>query len=238
MIGPLDYTLWVLTVVLQTVAVVLAIRAKCFLKFFTLNFYLLAASAATAARYYVFLHHGFKSREYFYFYYYSDALLTVCLYFALIALFSRVFREMGASGKIRILAIAVLGVIAFISFIIVHQSRTQMPALSPPVLRAIAAKLSEILYFVGAALTYLLWGAMLKIRRTQTRIIQIVLALGVYLSANAASFALSDFFPYSGFWKVLCYIAALWLPIAWGYAFLKFPANSQLVPAQISAGAR
>ena len=33
-------------------------------------------------------------------------------------------------------------------------------------------------YFVGVVLTYLLWGAILKLRETRTRLIQLVLALG------------------------------------------------------------
>ena len=36
-----------------------------------------------------------------YFYYYSDALLTICLFFALMGLYSQVFKEMGAAIYVR-----------------------------------------------------------------------------------------------------------------------------------------
>ncbi len=37
------------------------------------------------------------SSEYIYFYYYSDAILTICLYFALMGLYAIVFEELGVS---------------------------------------------------------------------------------------------------------------------------------------------
>ena len=231
MLGPLDYFLWFLTTLLQAAAVVCALRAKCFLKFFALNFYLVAACVVTVGRYLVFRQHGATSFEYTLFYYYSDALLTICLYFALMSLFLHVFGEMGVSRPIKLGAGFVLALTAIVSFSIVHGSQHRL-------LTKFAYELSQVLYFVGAVLTYLLWGAVLKLKKTQTRVIQIVLSLGVYFSAFAASFALGTRFPNTDFWKVLCYIAALWLPIAWGYAFLKFPATAQLAPAQIASGAK
>ena len=39
---------------------------------------------------------GLTSPEYIYFYYYSDAILTICLYFALMGLYAIVFEELGA----------------------------------------------------------------------------------------------------------------------------------------------
>jgi len=230
-LGPLDYFLWFLTTLLQAAAVVCALRAKCFLKFFALNFYLLAACGVTVVRYYVFSQHGGLSREYSIFYYYSDALLTICLYFALMSLFLYIFREMGVGRNVRIVTGFMLTLAAVISFSIVHGAQHRLST-------KFAYELSQVLYFVGAVLTYLLWGAVLKLKKTQTRVIQIILALGVYFSAFAASFALGTRFPHTEFWKAVCYIAALWLPIAWGYAFLKFPATAQLVPAQLAASAK
>lgn len=233
MLGPLDYALWILTTLVQGAAVICAVRAKCFLKFFSLNFYLVAACVVNAVRYYVFVQHGAASKEYGIFYYYSDTLLTICLYFALMSLFLHVFRELGASVYIRIGAGLLLGITAGISFFIVHQAQHRL-------FTRFVLELSQVLYFVGAVLTYLLWGAVLKLKKTQTRLIQIILALGIYFSAFAASFALGNIYggSYGGFWRIVCYAAAIWLPIAWGYAFLKFPATAQLAPAQLAAGAK
>lgn len=230
MLGPLDYFLWFLTTLLQAAAVVCALRAKCFLKFLSLNLYLIAACVVTVGRYLVFRQHGTASNEYIGFYYYSDALLTICLYFALMSLFLYIFGEMGVSRTIRISAGFVLALTAIISFSIVHGAQHRL-------ITRFAYELSQVLYFVGAVLTYLLWGAVLKLKKAQTRVIQIILALGVYFSAFAASFALGTRFPHSDFWKAVCYIAALWLPVAWGYAFLKFPATAHLAPAQLAARA-
>jgi hypothetical protein len=232
-LGPLDYALWILTTLVQGAAVICAIRAKCFLRFFSLNFYLVAACVVNAVRYYVFVQHGAASKEYGVFYYYSDTLLTICLYFALMSLFLDVFRELGASAYIRTGAGLLLGITAGISFFIVHQSQHRL-------FTKFVLELSQVLYFVGAVLTYLLWGAVLKLKKTQTRLIQIILALGIYFSAFAASFALGNIYgpSYGGFWRIVCYAAAIWLPIAWGYAFLKFPATAQLAPAQLAASAK
>ncbi|HET9401537.1 MAG TPA: hypothetical protein VFO34_11360 [Candidatus Acidoferrales bacterium] len=232
MLGPLDYFLWFLTTLLQAGAVFCAIRAKCFLKFLTLNIFLIAACVVNAIRYYVFLEYGAASQQYGIVYYYSDTVLTIFLYFALMSLFLHVFRELGASAYIRTGAGLLLVAMAGISFFIVHQSQHRL-------FTRFAFELSQVLYFVGAVLTYLLWGAVLKLKKTQTRIIQIILALGIYFSAFAASYALGNIYgrSYGGFWRVVCYAAAIWLPVAWAYAFLKFPATAQLAPAQLAARA-
>lgn len=227
MIGPLGYTLWIVTGLLQAAVVVLALRAKCFLRYFSLNFYMLAACAVTVGRYMEFHYYGLSSKQYLSFYYYSDTLLTICLYFVLTWLFSEVFREMGAGKYVRWGAVTVLVVTAAVSLFIVRQAEHRL-------ITKFAAELSQNLYFVGAMFTYLLWGAMVKLHKTETRLVHIVLALGVYLSAFAASFAFSNLYPHSWVWRPLAYIAALWLPIAWGYAFLKVPRDSHLSPATIA----
>ena len=49
-------------------------------------------------------------------------------------------------------------------------------------------ELSQNLYFVGVVLTYVLWGAMMKLRENRTRLMQLVLSMGVYFSAFAGSY--------------------------------------------------
>jgi hypothetical protein len=229
MLGPLDYVLWIMTALLQVGVLVCAIRAKSFFKFFPLNFYMLAASFFTAIRFIVYIKYGYKSAQYFYIYFYSDALLTICLYFALIALFAHVFSEMGAKTYIRIGSVVILGLTCALSYGLVRQSQDRMVS-------HFVAELSQNLYFVGAVLTYLLWAALRKLRETRTRLIQLALALGVYFSAQAASYALAVLYPNSPVWRIGSYVMAMWLPLAWGYTFLMVSESARLSPSRVAHG--
>ena len=60
-------------------------------------------------RYKIFTEYGYSSTQYQYFYYYSDAILTICLYFALSTLYSHVFSEMKAERYVKIGALLLLG---------------------------------------------------------------------------------------------------------------------------------
>jgi glucan phosphoethanolaminetransferase (alkaline phosphatase superfamily) len=97
-------------------------------------------------------------------------------------------------------------------------------------------ELGQNLYFVGVVLTYLLWGAILKLRETRTRLIQLVLALGIYFSANAGTYALRNLFPNleSSVLHVIFPILGVWLPAAWAYTFLRVSDEARLIPAQLS----
>ncbi len=228
MLGPTDYLLWFLTGFLEAGVVVCAFRAKCLGRYFTLGVYMAAAFLLTAGRYIVFLHFGFRSDQYLYFYYYSDALLTICLYFALMGLYFQVFGEMGASTYLRVAAMLLLAGTALISYFIIDSSRDRM-------ITRFVVELSQNLYFVGVVLTYLLWGAMLKLHETRTRLIQLVLALGVYFSVFAANFALRNMYPTLILWKYIPPVMAVWLPVAWSYTFLKIPEEARLVTARLAA---
>lgn len=229
MLGPLDYAFWFLTAFLQATVVVCAIRARCFLQFFPLCFYMLAASVSDVGRYVVLQRYGYASHTYFYFYFYSDALLTICLFFALMGLFSHVFQEMGAKLYLRIGALLVLGLTSAVSYFMVRQSQDRM-------LTHFVAELSQNLYFVGAVLTYVLWAAVKKLRETRTQVIQFVLALGVYFSALAASYALAVLYPNSPIWRFGSYAMGVWLPAAWAYTFIKIPEGARLATARVVTG--
>jgi hypothetical protein len=242
MLGPLDYVFWLVTALLQAAVVVCAIRVKAFLKYFPLNFYMLAASLFTAARYFAMHRYGFVSAQYFYIYYYSDVLLTICLFFALMALFSHVFREMGAKLYIRLGAITVLGLTAAVSYVLASRSQDWIMSKHGTQGKVVyfIAELSQNLYFVGAVLTYVLWGALKKLRETRTQLIQLVLGLGVYLSALAANYALAVLYasqyPKSVVWRIVPDLMGLWLPIAWGYTFLRVPESARLEPSRVVSG--
>ncbi len=183
MLGPADYVLWLLTAVLEAGVVVCALKRHSFRRFLALNIYMLVSLVVTILRFWVFSYYGFRSAQYLYFYFYSDALLTVGLYFALITLYSFVLSELQTERYVRLAAIVLLAGTAFFSYQVIQQSSDRM-------LTRFVVELSQNLYFVGLVLTYLLWGAILKLRETRAQIIHMVLSLGLYFSAFADPLAL------------------------------------------------
>lgn len=228
MLGPFEYVVWALCTLLEAGVVVCALARHSFRRYFLLNMYMLSAVVISLARYQVLGHYGFSSSEYFYFYYYSDALLTIGLYFALMNLYFRVFEEMQLERYVRIGALLLLGGTALFSYAVV-QGATQR------LLTRFVVEMGQNLYFVGLILTYLLWGTILKLRHTRTRLIQMVLSLGIYFSAFAANYALRNLYP--PLHEVLTYLLQfmeLLLPLAWLYAFWRLPEEARLAPSGLA----
>lgn len=231
MLSPLDYAIWILTSLLELGVLLCALRTRSFVRYLPLNFYMLVAFSFDVARFTILTNYGFTSRNYLYFYYYSDALLTICLFVALMGLYSHVFKEMGAASYVRIGAVSVLVLTALVCFGMVRHSQHRL-------VTQFAIELTQNLHFVGAVLTYVLWTAVRKLRETRTQLIQFILALGVYFSAFAASFATSVLYPNSPYSWFATGAMGLWLPLAWGYTFLKVPESARLATARVTAGAR
>ncbi len=209
--------------------VVCAIRARSLTRYLTLNLYMAAAFVFTVGRFVVFLRSGYNSPQYFYFYYLSDAVLTICLYFALIGLYSQVFQEMGVHRYLRVGAMLLLALTALVSYQVVVSSRDRL-------MTRFVVELSQNLYFVGVVLTYLLWGGIMKLRETRTRLIQFVLALGVYFSAFAANYALWNLYHELDFiWQHVPQLLGLWLPLAWAYTFIRIPEEARLATDRVAA---
>jgi len=96
-------------------------------------------------------------------------------------------------------------------------------------------ELSQNLYFVGLVLTYILWAAVLKMRETRTRLIQLVLSMGVYFSLFAANFALQNLYQSRGaFFEVLTPLFGCFLPLSWAYTFWQVPEEARTVPSQLA----
>ena len=229
MLGPFDYALWIACGLLEAAVIVCSLVRRSFLKYLALNLYMAASLSAGVARLYVLLKFGFTSPQYFYFYYYSDALLTIALFFALISLYSRVLEEMKAERLVRLASILLLAGTAWFSYQIVEQSSHRM-------LTHFVVELSQNLYFVGLVLTYILWGAMMKLRETRTRLIQLALSLGVFFSAYSATYALRNLFPAFGVaQKILPPLVALWLPLTWTLTLWKVPEEARLETARLAA---
>lgn len=226
--GLFGYIIWSFCTLLEAAVVVCAIKKKALRPYLFLNMYMAAELFASVSRYNILHHYGLTSPQYIYFYYYSDALLTIFLYFALTSLFSRVFSEMHAEQYVKLGAIFLLCGTAVFSYAVVNQSPAKY-------LTHFVVELSQNLYFVGLVLTYVLWAAVLKLRETRTRLIQLVLSLGVYFSLFAANYALGNLFPSAG--TVLQFLPPLFgcfLPAAWAYAFWRIPEDARLAPARLA----
>ncbi len=231
MLGPGDYILWIAGPVVELYVVVWTALHRDLLRYFILNLYMLAAALATLGHFLIFRKYGFSSMEYRYFYYYSDSLLTVLLFFAIMELYQHVFGEMGVSKYVRGAAILLLAGTAWFSYMVVHEHQSHLTS-------RFVVELGQNLYFVGVVLTYLLWVAVMKLRETRTRLIQLVLALGIYFSATAALFALRNMFPGFAAVKLIQPLAGMWLPLAWAFTFTKIPEEARLATARVAASHR
>lgn len=229
MLGPFDYLLWFLGPALQAYIVTLMVVRRDSVRYFTLAFYLFSAAALSAARFLVFQTYGLRSDAYLYFYYYSDTLLTIFLYFAILGLYQRVFEDMGVTRQIRFGGNLLLVLTAIVSFTMVHQNAAKMT-------KPFVVELSQNLYFVGVVLTYVLWGAVLQLRESRTRVVQLVLSLGIFFSGHAAFYAARHLFPQSVPWiGWLAPVMGLILPAAWAYTFTFVSEDARLATAQVAA---
>jgi len=219
--GPVDYLLLLTDLVIEICCVVCLLKKRAFSQYFTIVLYLCASIAVGIGRYGVIATAGLSSDAYRYFYYYSDALLTICLYFILMSLYAHVFSEMGISKLVRGGAMLLLAGTAGISYHMVATSTDRL-------VTNFVYELSQNLYFVGVLLTYLLWGAMMKLRENRTRLIQLVLSMGVYFSAFAGSYALSNLYPKLVVWRYICHLMVIWLPLSWSYTFVKVSEDTSL----------
>jgi hypothetical protein len=228
-LGPVDYFLWFASAALEAGVVLCALWKRAFFRYFTLNVYMLAAFVFTLVRYFIFANYGFSSPQYFYFYYYSDALLTICLYFGLMGLFIHVFEEMGVHRFLRIGTLLLLGGTAWFSYQVVAGASDRL-------LDRFVVELSQNLYFVGLGVSYILAGAMMKVRETRLRLIQFVLSFGVYFSALAAFYAARNMFPVLlPYVRWLPALMGTLLPLAWIYAYTKVSEEARLATEHVAA---
>ena len=205
-----------------------AVKKHAFRRYFLLNLYMASVMVVEIGRYKIVSQYGFSSMQYRYFYFYSDAILTIFLYFALTTLYAHVFSEMNAERYVKMGALLLLAGTAVFTYAVVLQSSTKL-------VTHFVIELSQNLYFVGLVLTYVLWGAILKLRETRTRLIQLVLSLGVYFSLFAANYAIRNLYPsLSSVFVPLVQIFGLFLPLAWAYAFWRLPEEARLVPARLA----
>lgn len=228
MLGPVNYAIWLAVVAVEVFSLVCLIRGRAFSQHFTLVLYLCACLATDIGQYSIIVTSGYASNTYYYFYYYSKALLTISLYFVLMNLYAHLFSDMGVGKYIRAGAMLILAGTAGISYYLVAASANRL-------VTHFAVELGQNLYFVGVVLTYLLWGAMAKLRENRTRLMQLVLSMGVYVSLSAGSFALDNLYPNHGFWQYFFPLTSMWLPASWAYTFLQVPKDARLATERVLA---
>ncbi|HKN24936.1 MAG TPA: hypothetical protein VJX72_08830, partial [Candidatus Acidoferrum sp.] len=212
--GPTGLIIWFLGTAFELMFVVCSLARNSFLRYFFLNLYLLLSTTVSIGRFFILWNYGVRSDEYMYFYYYSDALLTVALFVALISLYSHVLGELRAGEYLKWGAVFLLLGTAGFSYAVVAQSADRLST-------NFAYELSQNLYFVGLVLTYILWGAVLKLRETRTRLVQIILSLGLYFSGYAASYALVNFPARYSLILYLSPVLGCFLPLSWSLTILR-----------------
>ena len=220
--------IWILGVALEVCFLACSIFRGALLRYFFLNLYVILSLFADLIRQYVLHYYGFTSPEYMYVYYYSDLLLTLSLFVAVISLASRVFAELNFASFVRWVAVLLLLGTAGFSYAVIAQSANRLSTV-------FAYELSQNLYFVGLVLTYILWGAVLKLRESRTRVVQMVLSLGLYFSAYAGSYAVANLNPQFELVKYLAPILGCFLPVSWMVTILRHTEDSRLTPARLVA---
>lgn len=226
--GPVDYILLIADLLIEFCALVVLLRKKALSQHFTLVFFLVASISVGVGRYLVLTASGFTSSAYLYFYYFSDALLIISLYFVLMSLYIDVFADMNVGKLLRVAAILLLAGTAAISYYLVAMSADRL-------ITKFVVEMAQNLYFVGVVLTYVLWGAMMKLRENRSRVMQLVLSMGVYFSAFAGSYALGNMYPNLFIWRYVCHLMVTWLPISWAYTFVKVPEDARMATASVVA---
>jgi len=221
-------TVWVVGMMAGVCFVTSSLIRGPFLKYFFLNLYVLLSMFADLSRQYTLRVFGLNSDQYYYVYYYTDCLLTIALFVAVISLASRVFDELNLAKFVRVVAILLLLGTAGFSYAVVAQSTGRLST-------SFANELSQNLYFVGLVLTYLLWGAVLKLKETRTRLVQMILSLGLYFSAYAGSYALLNLAPKYEVVQYLGPILGCFLPISWALTIMRYSEEARLTPARLVA---
>lgn len=229
MIGPFSYINWIAAFVLEIGVVFCIFYRRDFSRYFSLALYMLASASVDLFNYLCVRKYGFSSEQYYYLYYYGDSLLTILMFLVILQFYQQVFAEMKVSKQIRAAASALLIGTAAFSYLIVREHRSQLTV-------QFVVELGQNLYFVGVVLTYLLWGAILKLKETRTRLIHLVLALGIYFGATAGVYALRNLFPAleAPLLRWFPPLISTWLPLAWGYTILRLPEENHLVLARLA----
>lgn len=228
MVGPFDYALWLISFLAEAGVVARAVLQRHFLRYFGLNLYLLALAVSSVYRFLILRSYGFSSLQYRYCYYYSDSLVTIIMYVAIMGLYLDVFEESHISKYIRGLAVVILAGAAGFSFLVVQRDFDSLTN------GRFVIELAQNLYFIGFVMTYILWGALLKLRVARLRLILLVSAFGIFFALHAATYGLRNLWPGFPIWRVLPPLVGTWLPLSLAYTFVKVPEEARIATARVA----
>jgi len=233
MLGPFDYAFWVSSFLLEVAVVVCMIYRRVFFRHLPINIYMSCMVLVNCGQYACIREFGFYSSQYAYFYFYTDGLMMILMFLVIIHFYEQVFIEMHVGRYIRGAAMLLLAATALFSALVIHEHQEHFTG-------KFIGEFSQNIYFVGLVLTYLLWGAVLKMRETRAQLVQFILALGIYFSGTAGTYALQNLFP--ALWLIALHwlpgAMGLWLPAAWLYTLAKVPEEARLATAPLAVGAR
>jgi hypothetical protein len=226
--GLLDYSIGLISFLLEIAVVVCAFSAKPRFRYTLPAVYMCCTALVQVGVWICLERYGVSSPQYFYFYYYTDSLQMLAMFLVIIQLYQWIFKEMSIGRYIRTSASVLLAITGIFSYLVIHQNRNHLTT-------QFVVEFGQNMYFVGVVLTYLLWGAMLKLRETRTRVVQLVLALGIYFSATAGVYALRNLFPAleDPVLRWFPPFIAIWVPLAWTYTFAKVPEEARQEPNQL-----
>jgi len=228
MLGPLDYWLWAIGFFLEVAVVVCVISSRSLARYYAVAIYMLCRVAFESLYYACIAKFGISSEQYNSLYYYTESLLTILLFCVIIQFYQQVFADMGVNRYVRGGASMLLFATALFSYLVIRGHSDHLT-------KQFVVEFGQNLYFVGVVLTYVLWAAILHFRETRARLIHLVLALGLYFSGTAATYALRNLFPgmQSFALQWVPPIFGILLPLAWGYTFWRVPEEARILRYQL-----
>jgi hypothetical protein len=232
-VGFWEYFLLLLSWVLQVGVVVCSVYRNSFRRYLPLNTYMLVSMGSSLGVLLCMKKFGLSSHQYFYAYYATDLLLCLSLYLVVIHLYQHALGETAVKKYVNSGGLALLVLTCAFSYLSARRSGHEVGP-------SFVLELEQNLNFVGVALTYVLWGAIMKLHETRTRLIQLILALGIYFSATAAAYAVRALFPQFSEHLISQWappLISVWLPLAWIYAFWTISDESRVLRGQL-AGSR
>jgi hypothetical protein len=231
MAGFFDYGVPLIGLLLQATVVVCSLFRREFLRYLPLNIYMLCLAITDGGLYLLIQRYGVTSHQYFYAYYTADLLLCVAMYSVVIHLYRHTLGDTSFKPYLRGGAVLLLTLTCLFSYLVVRRSQGTLTA-------RFASELEQNLNFVGVVLTYLLFAAIMKRRETPTRLVQLVLTVGIYFSAIAATYAVRSLYPQiegSNMWMWAPPLIGLWVPAASCYAFLTVSNEAKLPMSRLAS---
>jgi hypothetical protein len=227
MLGPFDVAVWLAAFLGEAFVLAWAFRDRTLLRHRALLVYVGALAVDEVLSYTILHRFGFTSYEYLYYYYYSDAVLTLLMFVAIAGLCSHIFQEQGRSDRVRLLAVAILGIIVVYAGAVTAVKHQLLAT-------RFAVEFSGSLYFAGMILTYGVWLLLLKRRDPRLRLVLVVSAFGIYFGGQTITYALRAILPNLPVLHYLPPVLGAWLPLSIAYSVSKVSEEARIPLEQLA----